>query len=147
MVAQTKRTRTFTKTVFIMPLRNNILLKKLAQPKRVTLPNGGTFLTRYKRVNRATLYPTNVRIKRTYTRKIGPRRQRKSRKKQQEASGYIDSQNIIKSINLGKRAADTELGRMIVDDVMGLIPRGYKALKNKLFRRKKDNLAGPAQFY
>ena len=25
---------------------------------------------------------------------------------------------------------------MIVDDVVGLIPRGYKALKNKLFRRK-----------
>ena len=26
---------------------------------------------------------------------------------------------------------------MIVDDVVSLIPKGYKALKNKLFRRKK----------
>ena len=26
---------------------------------------------------------------------------------------------------------------MIVDDVVGLIPRGYKALKNKLFKCKK----------
>ena len=26
---------------------------------------------------------------------------------------------------------------MVVDDVVGLIPRGYKALKNKLFKRKK----------
>ena len=121
-----------------MPLRNNILLKKLAQPKRVILPNGRTFLPRYEHVNRAALYPTNVRIKRTYTRKIGPRGQRKSRKKQQqEGSGCIDLQNIIKGINLGKRAADTEVGHMIVDDVMSLIPRSYKALKNKPFRRKK----------
>ena len=89
-----------------MPLRNNILLRRLAQPRRVTLPNGRTFLARYERVNRASLYPTNVRIKRTYTRKIGPSRERKPRKKQrqQEGSGYIDSQNIIRGIDLGKRA-------------------------------------------
>ena len=114
-------------------------LGRLAKSRRVTLPNGRTFLARYKRVNRANLYPTNVRIKRTFTRKIGPRRQRKPRKKQQqqEGSGYIDSQNIIRGIDLGKRAANTEVGRMIVDEVVGLIPRGYKALKNKLFKRKK----------
>ena len=86
-----------------MPLRSNILLRRLAQPRRVTLPNSRTFLARYERVNRTSLYPTNVRIKRTYTQKIGPRRQRKPRKKQQqEGSGYIDSQNIIRGINLGK---------------------------------------------
>ena len=89
-------------------------------------------------MNRASLQPTNVRIKKTYTQKIGPRRQRKPRKKQQqEGSGYIDSQNIIRGINLGKRAANTEVGRMIVDDVVGLTPRGYKAPKNKLFTCKK----------
>ena len=131
-----------------MLLRNNILLQRLAQPRQVTLPNGRTFLTRYEHVNRASLYPTNVRIKRTYRRKIGPRRQRKPRKKQQEGSGYIDSQNIIRGIelgkraantgiDLGKRAANTEVGRMIVDDMVSLIPKGYKALRNKLFRRKK----------
>ena len=101
-----------------MPLRNNILLPRLAQPRRVTLPNGRTFLARYERVNRASLYSTNY------------------------------SQNIIKGIDLGKRAgntgiylgkraANTEVGRMIVDDVVSLIPKGYKALKNKLFRYKK----------
>ena len=133
--------RTFTKAVFIMPLQNNILLRRLAQPRRVTLPNGRIFLARYERVNRASLYPANVRIKRTYMRNIGPRRQRKPRKKQQqEGSGYIDSQNIISGINLGKRAA-TGVGRMIVDDVVGLIPRGYKALKNKIFRHKKITTA------
>ena len=49
-----------------MPLRNNILLRRFAQARRVTLPNGRAFLARYERVNRASLYPTNVRIKRTY---------------------------------------------------------------------------------
>ena len=29
---------------------------------------------------------------------------------------------------------------MIVDDVVSLIPKGYKALKNKLFRRKKSTI-------
>ena len=121
-----------------MLLQNNVLLRRLAQPRRVTLPNGQTFLARNERVNRTSLYPTNVRIKRTYMRKIDPRRQRKPRKRQQQqGSGYIDSQNIIRGINLGKRAANTEVGHMVVDDVVGLIPRGYKTLKNKLFKRKK----------
>ena len=99
-------------------------------------------------MNRASLFLTNVRIKRTYRQKIGPRRQRKPRKRDQEGSVYIDSQNIIREVDLGKRAsntgidlgktaANTEVGRMIVDDVVSLIPKGYKALKNKLFRRKK----------
>ena len=72
--------RMFTKPVFIRPLQNNILLRRLAKPRRVTLPNGRTLLARYERVNRVSIYPTNVRIKRTYTRKIDPRRQRKPRK-------------------------------------------------------------------
>ena len=129
-----------------MPPRNNILLRRLAHPRQVSLQNGRTFLARYKRVNRARLYLASVRIKRTYRRKIGPRRQRKPRKKQQEGSGYIDSQNMMRGIDLGKRAANTgmdlgkraantEVGRMIFDDVVSLIPKGYKALKNKLFRR------------
>ena len=72
-----------------MPPQNNILLRRLAQPRRVTLPNGRTFLARYERVNRASLYPTNVRIKRTYTRKIGPRRQRKPRKKTASGGEWV----------------------------------------------------------
>ena len=97
------------------------MLRRLAQTRRLTLPNGRTFL---ERVNIVSLYPTNARIKRTYTRKISQRRQRKPRK------------NIIRGRDLGKRAANTEVGRMIVDDIVGLILRGYKVLKNKLFKRK-----------
>ena len=77
-----------------MPLRNNILLRRLAQCRRVTLPNGRTFLARFERVKRASLYPTNFRIKRTYTRKIGSRRQRKQRKKQQQGKVGILTHKI-----------------------------------------------------
>ena len=71
--------------------RDNILPHKLTTPKQVRLPNGRTFVARYKRVNRATLVLTNVRIKRTYRRAIGPRQQRlkyfgprKQRKRRQQ---------------------------------------------------------------
>ena len=63
-----------------MPPRNKILLRRLSQTRRVSLQNGRTFLARYERVNRASLYPASVRIKRTYRQKFGPRRQRKPRK-------------------------------------------------------------------
>ena len=57
-----------------MAPQNIILLQKLAQPKQVRLRNGSTFLARYERLNRGTLTPAKVRIRRTYTRSIGPRR-------------------------------------------------------------------------
>ena len=41
-------------------------MRKLDMPKRVTLPNDGTFLVRYKRVERSELLP-NIIMNRTYT--------------------------------------------------------------------------------
>ena len=41
-------------------------MRKLDMPKRVTLPNDGTFLARYKRVERSELLP-NIIMNRTYT--------------------------------------------------------------------------------
>ena len=58
--------------------RNNIVMIKLAMPKKVTLPNGRTFYAKYKRVKRDSL-PDNVTIKYTYKRRTGRRRQRGKR--------------------------------------------------------------------
>ena len=124
--------------------RDNILLRKLATPKQVRRPNGRTFTARYERVNRGTLAPTNVKIKITYRRSIGPRRQRlryfgprrQRRRRQQPQQGTCIETNVIRGLNLGKKAADTELGRMIVDDEVSLTPKAYKKLKKKLFRKK-----------
>ena len=46
-------------------VRNNIVLVKRDTPLRVTLPNGGTFLAKYRRVNRNYL-PGGTTIARTY---------------------------------------------------------------------------------
>lgn len=73
--------------------RNNILVKRLLEPKRVQLPNGRVFYARYKKVGRNVFNPTRVRIARTYVRKIGPPKRRirrlgpgKQRRRRQQAS-------------------------------------------------------------
>ena len=53
--------------------RNNILVQRLPNLRRVQLPDGRVFFAKYKRVNRHALAPTQVRIARTYVRKIGPK--------------------------------------------------------------------------
>ena len=55
--------------------RNNILLPRLAAPKRVRLQNGRVFFAKYQRVDRHALAPTQGRIARTFVQKIGPTRQ------------------------------------------------------------------------
>ena len=48
-----------------MRRKNSYVMGKLDMPKRVTLPNGRTFLARYKRVLRSQL-PVNIALKGTY---------------------------------------------------------------------------------
>ena len=59
---------------------------KLATPKRVTLPNGRTFVVRYKRIKRSEL-PPNIVMRRTYRDRaaVGWRRVRR-----QQAQGIFD---------------------------------------------------------
>ena len=106
--------------------RNNILLRKLPQNFQTTkLPNGRTFYARYQRIPRHVLYPTKVRVERTYQQKIGLRRQRKQnapRRVPQAGSGYGTADNAMRGVNLVKRGANTDLGKMIIDDAIGFIP-------------------------
>ena len=51
---------------------------KLDMTKRVTLPNGRTFLARYKRLSRSQLL-VNVVLKRTYRQQAVPRGRRRQR--------------------------------------------------------------------
>ena len=98
-----------------------ILLHKLATPKQVTLPSGRTLGLRRQRL-----------------RYFGPRKPRRRRQHPQQGTGI--ETNIIRGIHLGKKAAYTELGHMIVDDAVGLIPKAYRKLKNKLFKRNKPTV-------
>ena len=47
-----------------MRRKNNYAMVKLAVPKRVTLPNGRTFVARYKRIKRSEL-PPNIVMRKT----------------------------------------------------------------------------------
>ena len=49
---------------------------ELNVPKRVTLPNGRTFVARYKRTPRDQL-PPNIVMRRTYTQRAAPRGRRR----------------------------------------------------------------------
>ena len=54
---------------------------KLNVPKRVTLPNGRTFVARYKRIRTGEL-PPNIAMRRTYKQRAAPR-DRRCRRAQQ----------------------------------------------------------------
>ena len=54
--------------------RNNILVRRLAAPKRMQLPNSRVFYAKYQRVA-GNVLPERVKVKRTYIRKIGLQRQ------------------------------------------------------------------------
>ena len=56
--------------------KKNYAIMKLNVPKRVTLPNGRTFVARYKRTPRDQL-PPNIVMRRTYTQRAAPRGRRR----------------------------------------------------------------------
>ena len=56
--------------------------------KRVTLPNGRTFVARYKRIPRDQL-PPNIVMRRTYTQRAAPRG-RRCRQRAQQGQGIFD---------------------------------------------------------
>ena len=54
-----------------MKRKNNYVMKKLDTPKTVTLPNGGVFHGKYKRVKRSEL-PPNIILRRNYRQRAAP---------------------------------------------------------------------------
>ena len=60
-------------------------MMKLSVPKRVNLPNGRTFIARYKRIARDQL-PPNIVMRRTYTQRAAPR----GRRCRQRGCGIFD---------------------------------------------------------
>ena len=76
---------------------------KLATSKRVTLPNGRTFVAHYKRILRDHL-PPNIIMRRTYTQRAAPRSRRRGRRGQQ-GQGIFDFIKKVAKIPLVKSIA------------------------------------------
>ena len=70
-------------------LKRRILLQRPPAPKRVQLPNGRVFFGKCQRVGRER---PRVRIRRTYVKKIGPRRK--------ELEGKVQETNVEKDNKL-----------------------------------------------
>ena len=110
--------------------RNNILLQRLLQPPRVQLPNCQLFFAKYERVGRHVLNPTCVRTNRTYVQKISPWRQKhrrygprnKHRRRQQAGAGIV----LLTVIDLGKEAAGSSAGQMVIKNAINALPTAYK---------------------
>ena len=104
-----------------MRRKRNYAMMKLNVPKRVTLPNGRTFVAGYKRISRGEL-PPNIVIHRTYRQRAAPR----GRRCRQRGRGIFD---------FIKKAAKNPLVRSIAKKGLEYAPGIYhnltKRVKNK----------------
>ena len=100
---------------------------KLHVPKRVTLPNGRTFVARYKKIRRGEL-PPNIVMRRTYAQRAAPR----GRKRRQAQQG----QEIF---DLVKKVARNPLVRPVarkdLEYAVGAYQNLTKRVKNKTLKR------------
>ena len=106
---------------------------KLNVPKRVTLPNGRTLITQYKRIKRSEL-PPNIAMRRTYTQRAAPRGRRCRRR--QPGQGIFD---------FVKKIARSPLVKSIAKEGLEYPPGVYqnltKRLKNKTLKRMSNSVA------
>ena len=110
-----------------MRRKKNYAMVKLNASKRVTLPNGRTFVARYKRIRRGEL-SRNIVMRRTYTKEAAPR----GRRRRQAQQGQIIS-------DFFKKVARNPLVKSIAKKGLEYVPDVYqnltKRLKNKTLVR------------
>ena len=132
-----------------MAVRDRIIMIKRATPKRVTLPNGRTFLARYRRATRDDL-PPNVTFPRVYKERAAPKGKRRRRRvisyreRQREAlrrraraqRGRGIGSIFKKAYKLGKKAFNSRLGRRITRAAVSEIPDLIENLGGKVKNKK-----------
>ena len=111
-----------------MPPRDNIVLIKRKNPKRVELPNGRVFYAKYQRVGRDAL-PGNVRIKRRYKKKAAPRR-----RGVQRGRGFKSF--FKKAYKFGKKALNNKTVRSIGREILQNVPDAVEMLGSKVKNKK-----------
>ena len=104
-------------------------MMKRDTPKRVTLPNGRTFVARYEHVTRSHL-AVNVRLRQPYRQRAVPRGRRRRQITVQQGRGI--GSNILK---FAKKVAKTptvrEFGKMALNELPNLYNKGTSKIKNK----------------
>ena len=121
---------------------------KRARAKRVTLPNGRTFVARYRRATRDDLF-SNVNLPRIYKKRAAPKGKRRRRRR--EVIPYRERQKAVlrrlqrgrglgsifkKAYKLGKRAINSRLGRQIARAAVSEIPDVLENLGGRVKNQK-----------
>ena len=110
-----------------MRRKKNYAMVKINTPKRVTLPNGRTFVARYKRIRNGEL-PSNIVMRRTYTQRATPKGCRRIAR--QQVQGIFD---------FVKKVASNLLVKSIARQGLKYAPAAYanltKRVKNKTLKR------------
>ena len=103
----------------------NYAMVKLKVPKRVTLPNGRTFVAHYKRIPRGEL-PPNIVMRRTYAQRAAPR----GRRRRQRGHGIFDFVKKVTRNSLAK-----SLAKKGIQYAPGIYHNLTKRVKNKTLSR------------
>ena len=113
-----------------MRRKKKYAMMKLNVPKRVTLPNGRTFVARYKRIPWEEL-PPNIVMRRTYVQRAAPRGQRRRQRGRRifDFVKKVTRNPLVKSLakkgieygpgiyhNLTKRVKNKTLSRILNSD-------------------------------
>ena len=127
-----------------MPPRNRIIMIKRERPKRVTLPDGRTFLARYRRATRDDL-PPNIEFPRVYKQRAAPKGKRRKRnrlvvyrERQRRAlrqggqRGRGIGSFLKKGFKLGKKVLNSRLGRRVARAVISEVPDVLESLGGKV---------------
>ena len=120
-----------------MPPRNNIVMIKRENPKRVELPNGRIFYAKYKRVDRNAL-PPNIQIMRRYKRRAAPKGKRRRRRAGQRGRGFKSF--LKKAANFGKKAFKNKTVRGITRQLIENAPDALDMLTRKVKNKKLKKL-------
>ena len=109
-----------------MRRKDNYVMRKLNTPKRVTLPNGRTFLARYKRIPRSEL-PPHITIRQRYRQRAAPRGKRR---RGQRGRGIFD---FVKKVK--KNPTVRALGRQAAKHLPTIYNTATSKTKNDKVRR------------
>ena len=120
-----------------MPPRNNIVMIKRENPKRVVLPNGRVFYAKYKRVDRDAL-PPNIQIMRRYKQRAAPKGKRRRRRAGQRGRGFKSF--LKKAANFGKKAFKNKTVRGITRQLIENAPDALDMLSTKVKNKKLKKL-------
>ena len=121
---------------------------KRARPKRITLPNGRTFLARYRRATRDDLF-SNVNLPRIYKERAAPKGKRRRavipyrekqraalRRRAQAQRGRGFKSVFKKAYKLGKRALNSRIGKRIAKAAISEIPDVLENLGGRVKNQK-----------